>query len=406
MNFPFYIARRYLFSKKSHNAINIISMIAACGVAVAVMATVCTMSVFNGFESLVSGMFSAFDPELKITPAKGKVFNPHTDMFLEIKMLPGIELVSESLEDNALVGYRGSQAPIVLKGVEDNFAELSNFEDVLIDGEWGLRDEVGNARAFLGLQLANNLGINARFIFPMEILTPRRNVPVNPSNPAASFNRDYAYMGGVFRVNQQIYDDNYMLIPIDLARELFDYENEVSALELKLQEGINTNRIKSEIRGILGGDYLVKDRYEQQEESFKMMQIEKWVVFLLLCFILLIAVFNVIASLSMLILEKKEDVETLRNMGANNKQISQIFLFEGWMIITLGVVVGIVLGCLLCLGQQYYGWLKLGTGNFAVSAYPVVTHSFDIVITAVTALTIGFVTVLYPIRFLAKKWLR
>jgi len=406
LNFPFYIARRYLFSKKSHNAINIISLMAICGVAVATMATVCTMSVFNGFESLVSGMFSAFDPELKIMPVKGKVFNPDTDVFLEIKSLPEIELVSESLEDNAVVSYRERQVPIVLKGVSDNFTGLSGFESILIDGELKLQDEV-NSYTMLGFMLANKVGVNARFVFPLEIFAPKRNASVNLTNPSGSYNRGYAYITGVFRVDQSVYDDMYMLVPIDFARELFDYDKEVSALELKLRKGVQTSQVKNKIRKILGEDYLVKDRYEQQESSFQMMKIEKWIVFLILCFILLIAVFNVIASLSMLIIDKQDDMKTLRNMGADNKLISRIFLLEGWMIIALGVLSGIVLGILLCYGQQYYGWLKLGTGaNFAVDAYPVVTSFFDVIVVLIVALSIGFVTVLYPVRYLSKKWLR
>lgn len=402
MNFPFYIARRYLFSKKSHNAINIISLMAVCGVAVATMATVCAMSVFNGFESLFSDMFNAFDPELKITPAKGKVFNPNTDVFLEIESLSEVELVSESLEDNALASYRGRQVPIVLKGVSDDFAKLSDFENIIFDGELKLQDE-NSYYALLGLTLASKLGVNARFVFPLEIFAPKRDASFNVMNPSASYNQKYARIAGVFLVNQQIYDDNYMLVPITLARELFNYENEVSALELKLQEGANVKQVQKKIQKIAGNDYLVKDRYEQQEDSFKMMQIEKWVVFLILCFILLIAVFNVIASLSMLIIEKKEDVRTLQNMGADNSLISKIFLFEGWMIIVLGVISGIILGILLSLGQQHFGWLKLGTGtNFAVSAYPVVTSYIDVLIIAFVALIIGFVTVFYPVRHLSR----
>lgn len=378
---------------------------AVCGVAIAVTATVCTMSVFNGFESLVSQMFSAFDPELKITPSKRKVFDPNTDFFLKVKSLPEIELISESLEDNALVHYRGRQVPVVLKGVSDDFSKLSDFESILIDGELKLQDET-SSYAFLGLMLANNLGVNAGFIFPLEIFAPRRNVAVNLTNPSSSYNQEYAYIGGVFMVNQAIYDENYLLVPIQLARDLFEYKNEVSALELKLKDGTSIKSIKNKIRNIVGNDYLVKDRYEQQENSFRMMQIEKWVVFLILCFILLIAVFNVIASLSMLIIDKQEDVKTLRNMGADNKQISQIFLFEGWLIIAIGVLSGIVLGILVSLGQQHYGWLKLGTGdNFAVSAYPVVTSMSDVIVILIVGLAIGCVTVLYPVRYLSKRWL-
>ena len=403
MNLPFYIARRYLFSKKSHNAINIISLTAVCGVAVAVMATVCAMSVFNGFESLVSGMFSSFDPELKITPVKGKAFDPNTDLFLEIKQFPEIDLISESLEDNALVSSGDRQVPVILKGVADNFAELSNFESILIDGEFKLKDEI-NSYASLGFMLSNNVGVNARYVYPLEIFAPRRNASVNPSNPAGSFNRAYAYIGGIFGVNQAVYDENYILVPIQLARELFDYETEVSALELKLKEGANINQVKKKIRGILGENYEVKDRYEQQDESFKMMQIEKWVVFLMLCFILLIAVFNVISSLSMLIIDKKENIQTLWNLGADSQLLSKIFLFEGWMIILFGVLAGTALGLLLCLGQQHYGWLTLGSGvDFAVSAYPVVVSAFDVSITIIAALGIGFVTVLYPVRYLTLR---
>ena len=403
MNLPFYIARRYLFSKKSHNAINIISLTAVCGVAVAVMATVCAMSVFNGFESLVSGMFSSFDPELKITPVKGKAFDPNTDLFLEIKQFPEIDLISESLEDNALVSYSDRQVPIVLKGVADNFAELSDIKSILIDGDLKLRDEV-NSYASLGSMLANNVGVNAHYVYPLEIFAPRRNASVNPSNPAGSFNRAYAYIGGIFEVNQAVYDENYILVPIQLARELFDYETEVSALELKLKEGSNINQVKKKIRGIVGENYEVKDRYEQQDESFKMMQIEKWVVFLMLCFILLIAVFNVISSLSMLIIDKKENIQTLWNLGADSQLLSKIFLFEGWMIILFGVLAGTALGLLLCLGQQHYGWLTLGSGvDFAVSAYPVVVSAFDVSITMIAALGIGFVTVLYPVRYLTLR---
>lgn len=405
MNFPFYIARRYLFSKKSHNAINIISLIAVCGVAVATMATVCAMSVLGGFQSLVSDMFSTFDPELKITPAKGKVFDPNTDFFLETKTLPEIEFISESLEDNALVRYRDRQVPVVLKGVDENYDRLADIENILIDGDLVLKDEVNNY-ALLGIGLANNLGINARFVFPLEIYAPRRNVQVNLSNPSASFRQDYAYIGGVFMVNQAVYDENYLLVPIDLTRELFDYESEVSALEIKLKNGANTSQVGKKIQKIIGEDYLVKDRYQQQEASFKMINIEKWVVFLILCFIMLITVFNVIGSLSMLMIDKQADVMTLRNLGANNKLISRIFLFEGWMIAALGGISGIILGVLICLGQQYFGWLQLGTGgNFAVSAYPVTVSPSDILLIFVTVLVIGFLAVQYPVRYLSRKWL-
>jgi ABC-type lipoprotein release transport system permease subunit len=260
----------------------------------------------------------------------------------------------------------------------------------------------------LGIGVASVLGAYAQSVFPLDIYAPKRNVPqVNLANPITSFNVEYIRISGFFRIGQPVYDDNYMIVSIDFARELFDYQTEVSALELKLKAGAGVAPVQKKIQSILGADYLVKDRYEQQEAAFKMISIEKWVTFLMLCFILLIAVFNVIGSLSMLIVDKQKDIITLRNLGANNRLISRIFLFEGWMISALGAVVGIISGVLLCLGQQYFGWLQLGGGNgaFAVDAYPVIIEISDLLLVLCAVLFIGFLAVLYPVRYLAKKWL-
>ena len=405
MNLSFYIAKRYLFSKKSHNAINIISLVAVCGVAVATMATVCALSVFNGFQELAAGMFGAFDPEIKITPVKGKVFNPETDLFLKIRSLPEIDLISESLEDNALLSYQGRETPVILKGVSDKFAALTNFKSLLIDGSLELERGESNY-SLLAMGLANNLSVNPGFVYPMEVYVPKRKASVNLVDPTKSISREYIYIGGVFRTNQPIYDNNYLIVPIRFARELLDYETEVSAWEIKLKQGAPVHSVQNQIQTILGKDFSVKDRYQQQEDSYKMVSIEKWVTFLMLCFILLLAIFNVTGSLSMLIVEKQSDVLTLRNMGANNRLISRIFLFEGWMISIVGGFAGIVLGVLLCLGQQHFGWLKLGTGaNFAVDAYPVIVSFTDLLFVLFTVLITGFLSVLYPVRYLAKKWL-
>ena len=381
-------------------------MVAVCGVAVATMAAVCTLSVFNGLQGLVSDMFSSFDPELKISPVKGKVFDPTTDKFLEIYSLPEVELISESLEDNVLIRYQDRQVPAILKGVSDNFIELSQINNILLGGECKLYDKV-NSYTLLGLGLANNLSVNAGFIHPLNIYAPKRNAPVNVTNPASSFNQDYVYIGGVFMVNQSVYDDNYLIVPIALAKELFNYENQVSFLEIKLKSKANIKRVQKKIQTIIGSEYEVKDRYQQQEAEFKMISIEKWVTFLILCFILVIAVFNVISILSMLIVDKKADISTLRNLGADNKLISQIFLFEGWMISACGALVGIGLGILICLGQQHFGWLQLGTqGSFAENAYPVRIEMVDLILILFAVLTIGFLSVLYPVRYLSKKWLK
>jgi len=379
--------------------------VAACGIAVATMATVCTLSVFNGFQGLVQGMFGAFDPELKITPAKGKVFNPETDLFLKVKSLPEIDFVSESLEDNALLSYRERSVPIILKGVGERFASLTDFESMLIDGSLELERGTSNY-SLLSLGLANDLSVNPGFLFPMEVFAPKRKASVNLSNPGASLANEYIYIGGVFRTNQPVYDANYLIVPLRLARELFDYDKEVSALEIKLKPGASVHSVQSVIRNLLGNDFLVKDRYQQQEDSFKMVSIEKWVTFLMLCFILLIAIFNITGSLSMLIIEKQSDVMTLRTMGADNRLISRIFLFEGWMISIGGGAVGIILGVLLCLGQHHFGWLKLGTGaNFAIDAYPVIVSLGDLAFIFLTVSLTGFLAVFYPVRYLVKRWL-
>jgi len=405
LNLSFYIAKRYLFSKKSHHAVNIISLVAGCGIAVATMATVCTLSVFNGFQGLVEGMFGAFDPELKIIPAKGKVFNPETDLFLKIRSMPEIELISESLEDNAMLSYKDREMPIVLKGVSNRFDSLTNFESLLIDGSIELERETSNY-ALLGMGVANNLGVNPGFVYPMEVFAPKRRATVNPSNLKASIANEFLYIGGVFQTKQPVYDNNYLIAPLRLARDLFDYETEVSAWEIKLKPGAPIHKVQSQIQSLLGNNFYVKDRYQQQEDSYKMVSIEKWVTFLMLSFILLIAVFNITGSLSMLIIEKQSDVITLRNMGANNRLISRIFFFEGWMISIFGGIAGIVSGVLLCLGQQHFGWLKLGTGaNFAVDAYPVIVSAGDLLFVLITVLITGFIAVMYPVRYLVKKWL-
>ena len=391
MNFPFYIARRYLFSKKSHNAINIISMVSVCGVVVATMALVCALSVLNGFVGLVSSMLGNFDPELKIQPVHGKVFDPTL------------------LQDNAQVRYRDRQITATVKGVDDTFGRLTRIDSILVDsreGSFVLSDEVANY-ANLGVGTAFSLGVRPNYADPLEIYAPKRNEKVNLANPVASLNLEYAFVGGVYATNQQMYDENFVLLPLPMVRSLFDYEKEVSAIELSLVPGADINSVKSRIKSLLGDDFSVKDRYEQQEASFRMMQGEKWMIFLILCFILILALFNVIGSLSMLMIEKKEDVRTLRNMGADDRLIRRIFLFEGWMISGLGALIGIVIGLALCLLQQELGIIKLGqaAGSFIIDAYPVRVEAGDILIVFITVLSIGFLAAWYPVHYLGKKWL-
>lgn len=404
MNLSLYIARRYLFSKKTHNAINVISIVAVCAIAVATMAMVCTLSVFNGFTGMVSEMFSSFDPELKISPVKGKVFDPTDARFNELYSMDEIEFVVETLEENVLLQNDGQIAPAMMKGVSDNFNKLTHFEDILFAGEYYLQDEI-NDYGIVGIGLASRMAVYANQRMPITLYVPKRNEPVNMVTPQNSFKQNYLYISGVFMVNQEIYDANYIIVPLSLARELYDYPVEVSALEIKLKDGAKLKSAQKKMSQILGDEYYVKDRYQQQAESFRMMSIEKWVTYLMLCCIILIAAFNIIGSLSMIIADKQKDIKTLRNMGADNKLIMNIFLFEGWLISGLGAILGIVLGVLLCLGQQTFGWLQLGTGgNILANAYPVQLQLGDILLVFVSVITIGFLVVLYPVKYLNKRY--
>lgn len=407
MNFPFYIARRYLFSKKSHNAINVISAISVCGVALATLALVCTLSVFNGFQDLVTTFFTAFDSQLKITAVRGKVFDGQDKRVLQLKKMPDVEVYSESLEDNVMVQYQGRQAMAVVKGVEDNFDQLTPIDSILFGrGDLLLHDEVVDY-AIPGIQLLSTLGSGIRFLDPLEIYAPRRGAKVNMANPSTAFVTGNLFSSGlVFAVNQEKYDASYILTSIDFARRLFQYTTEVSAINLKLKAGADTDAVKKHIQDLLSDDFLVQDRYEQQADTYRIMEIEKLISYLFLTFILMIACFNVIGSLSMLIIDKRDDVVTLRNLGASDRQIVRIFLFEGRMISFFGAFAGVVLGLLLCWLQQEYGLIALGSsGSFVVDAYPVSVHASDVLLIFITVLLIGFLSVWYPVRFLSKRLL-
>ena len=405
MNLPFYIARRYLFSKKKHNAINIISGISVCGVALATLALVCTLSVFNGFQDMVASFFTAFDPELKISIREGKVFNGQDERIQAIRALPEVAVFTETLEENAMVQYKDRQTMAVIKGVEDNFEDLTSIDSILYGaGDFLLHDSIVDY-AVMGIELVSTLGTGIQFVDPLQIYTPKRNAKVNMANPSASFNMEYLFSPGTV-VNQQKYDSRYILTSFDFVRRMLDYTTEVSAIELKLNPGVSTSSAKSKIASILGDDFVVQDRYEQQEDVFRIMEIEKLISYLFLTFILMIACFNVIGSLSMLILDKKEDVVTLRNLGADDRLISRIFLFEGRLISLFGAISGIVLGLILCLIQQKFGIISLGGGgNFLVDAYPVSVHFWDVVLVFVTVFAVGFLSVWYPVRYLSKRLL-
>ena len=381
-----------------------------CGVALATLALVCTLSVFNGFQDLVTTMFTAFDPEIKITAANGKVFDAQDERIQSLKELPEIEVFSESLEDNAMVQYKGRQTMVVIKGIEDNFNQLTAIDSILYGrGDWILHDEVVDY-AIPGIELVSVLGTGIRFLDPLEVYAPKRGVKINVANPSTSFESSYLHSSGlVFAVNQQKYDASYILTSLSFARELFQYETEVSSIELRLVADADLKKVKNEIRRILGNDFLVLDRYEQQADTYRIMEVEKLISYVFLSFILLIACFNVIGSLSMLIIDKRNDVVTLRNLGADDQLISRVFLFEGYMITFFGALIGVGLGLLLCFIQQEFGLISLGSGSsagaFVVDAYPVSVYATDVILVLITVLVTGFLSVFFPVRYLTRRLL-
>lgn len=406
MNFPFYIARRYLFSKKSTHVINIISGISVIGVAVATMALVVTLSVFNGFHDLVASLLTSFDPQIEVVPAKGKTAPADDPILTKIRNLPQVDVATESVEDQALAIYKGRQAMVKVKGVEDNFSELSHINDILYgDGEFSLH--AANLQfGVVGIRLAEDMGMTADWDGQLKIYAPKREGQLDMMNPTEGFVEDSLISPGVvFSVKQARYDRDYVLTSIEFARNLFGQQGMLSQLEIRLKPGSDLDAVKAEMQEIAGDKYRVLDRMEQQADTFKIMKIEKFIAYIFLTFILAVACFNIIGSLSMLIIDKKNDVVTLRNMGASDKQIVRIFLFEGRMISAIGAVLGILIGLLLCWLQQVYGLVSLGSssGSFIVDAYPVSVHPEDIVVVFITVLAVGFISVWYPVRYFAKR---
>ncbi len=406
MNFPFYIARRYLFSKKSTHAINVISLISVVGVSVATMALVVVLSGFNGFSDLIASFFTGFDPQLKIEPAKGKAVAADDPILTEIKKLPEIEVATECVEDQALAMYRNKQAMVTIKGVEDNFDSLTNINDILYgDGKFELH--AANLQyGILGIRLAQDLGTGVVWRNYLNIYAPQREGQYDASNPTEAFVEDSLISpGALFQVKQSKYDKGYIITSIDFARRIFSRQGEITSLELRLKADVDIDEAKARIKKITGNKFTVKDRYEQQADTFNIMRIEKLFAYAFLTFILMVACFNIIGSLSMLIIDKKDDVRTLRYLGATDKQINRIFLFEGRMISVFGAFIGILFGLLLCWLQQTYGLVSLGNraGNFVVEAYPISVHPWDVILIFFTVIIVGWLAVWYPVRYMSKR---
>ena len=408
MNFPFYIARRYLFSKKSTHAINIISTISAVGVAVATMALVVTLSVFNGFHDLVASFFTTFDPQLKVVPVSGKTVAADDPTLKTICSLKQVEVATEIVEDMALATYNGRQAMVKIKGVEDNFDSLTHIREILEgDGEYCLH-AADMHYGIVGIRLAERFGMGYTFQNELKIYAPKREGQLNLANPQDGFVEGNLYSPGVlFCVKQGKYDKNYILTSIAFARNLFAQQGMGSAVELRLEPGSDVDGVKAEMNEIGEGKYRVLDRYEQQEDTFKIMKIEKLIAYIFLTFILVVACFNLIGSISMLIIDKRNDVVTLRNLGANDSQIVRIFLFEGRMISTLGALAGIAVGLLLCWIQQQWGLVGLGrsSGSFIIDSYPVSVHPEDVILIFITVLAVGYAAVWYPVRYFSRRLL-
>lgn len=394
-----HIAWRYLFSRKGHNAINIVSGISAAAVAVVTAAMVCVLSVMNGFGSLVEQMFSEFDAPLLITPAEGKTMRTDTLPLSAVYTMPEIVAVSSVLEETALIRYKEHQLPARVMGVDSLFRATAHIDSIITDGFYSVYDGAFD-RAVLGRGLAAQVGINAHFTGALHLYAPERTGRINLMRPDLSLRHEHAFIAGTFAVNQLEYDDQLMLVSLPLAQRLFSYdESTVSALRIAPREDTSLRALKRHLRDTLGDRFVVADRYEQQADFFRILRIEKLLTILLLVFILLIASFNIIGSLSMLIIDKRDDIRILSHLGADAAAIRRIFRLEGWMISSLGALCGLVAGVLLCLGQQYFGWLKLGNGEeYIISVYPVVVKALDLLIVAAIVLALGFVAAWIPTR--------
>jgi len=393
------IAWRYLFAKKQYNAIHIISGISAAAVGVVTAAMVCVLSVMNGFGVMVEQLFSQFDPDIRIEAVSGKSFHDQGERFDALRQLSEVAMVSQSIEETALLQFEDKQMPVRLYGVDSVFPTLTHIENIITEGHYEVYDGAFD-RAVLGQGLAWQMGIGARFISPLQLYAPKRNAKVNMLRPDQSFNDEVCFIAGTFAVQQVKYDNEVMLVDIDLTRRLLDYGNhEVSALLVKVAPHTSVKQAKKAIQSLLGEGFAVLDRYEQQADFFRILRVEKLLTTLLLVFILLIASFNIIGSLSMLIIDKQTDIQTLSHLGANKKMIQRIFLFEGWLISALGAMVGLAIGLIVCLAQEHLGILKLGNGTeYVVSAYPVAVQTTDVLIVAAVVLTLGFLAAWIPAR--------
>lgn len=404
MSLPLKIALRYLKSKKAHNAVNIISIVSICGVVVTTAALVCVLSVFNGFQDVIQARLARLDPQIAVCPASGKTINDADSVLTAVTAIEGIDKAMPVLEDQALAIYADYQMPVRLKGVPANYNDINAIDSTIVDGMFALQDEVSSF-AIVGVGPAISLRLLANSMRMLQLYAPRRKGQVNVANPIDAFTCDSLFVSAIFQVQQNSYDQDLIFVPIDFARNLFDYETEATQIEIKLKPGAKEKDVMKRLQKALGPNYEVKNRLMQQSESFRMMNVEKWVTFLLLTFIMIIATFNIISTLSLLIIEKDESIATFQNMGATSQQITRIFVAEGWLITMLGAIAGMILGLLLCLGQQTFGWLKISADptQVIVNAYPVKVIWSDLLIVLMLVASIGFITSLVTSTIMRRR---
>lgn len=393
MSLPLKIACRYLVSKKGHQAVNIISIIAVCGVVVSTAALICVLSVFNGFRGLIMGKLAMLDPQVAITATMGKTINDADSVIDVVSNIQGVERAVPVIEDQALAVYAQLQMPVRLKGVPDDYNTTNGMDSVIVDGEWKLRDQVSQF-AVVGAGPAVRLCVRPEFLGMVHLYAPQRQGRVNIANPMGAFRQDSLFVSGIFQLQQNSYDADLIYVPLDMARDLFDYDTQATQIEVKLAPGASEQQVMRDISGALGDTFQVKNRLMQQSEAYRLVNIEKWMAFLLLAFILVIATFNVISTLSLLIIEKDDSIATLRALGAHDRQISRIFVLQGWLITLVGAVTGVVIGLILCLCQYHFGWLRLSgdPANMIVSAYPVEVQWTDVLVTLALVAIVGLLT--------------
>ena len=404
MKLSLYIAKRYLFARKSRNAINVISAISVAGVTVGTMALITILSVFNGLEVMVKSIFSTSDPEIKITAVKGKVFTPDTLTLKKLAAIDGVKVYAETLEENALLRYEEQQYIATVKGVSLNYTDVTDLDTAMWDGDFLLQGENGRPYAVAGLGVANHLGMRLNFVSPLSIYIPDRKAKIR-ATPGNEFIRKYIYLSGIFAVEQE-FDSKYVFLPLDFTRELLGYTTEVSSIEVRMREGADQRRTQKAISELMGEQFLVQNRYEQQEMFYKVMKAERLAIYVILTFILIIASFNIIGSLTMLIIEKERDISILKSLGADNQLIKRIFIYEGWMISVIGTLLGLALGFLVCAAQQHFGIVRLGGDSLLIDAYPVRMQFTDFVAVAATVAAIGYGAAWYPVHYLSRKYLR